>query len=266
VLVDGIPVSDTAAADDPVTPVAESRLDVLLPGAVLANPIDLLTGSAARSDDLLVFDAATVDDLARIAEVLDRLGRTAVAVGSAGLAKAVAARWVGSHPAPRPAPASRLLVTVSSLHPTALLQLAWLRHYLSRREDHDVQILTGPPERSDAAHATDIATQLAADVADPLQRSAYDGLVLVGGDGAAAVLDQLQVESVRIYSAVVPGAPDGRVVGGTADGLRLITKSGGFGGPDTLITIVQRLRSAHLASEAACAQPVSAYPNPKEDS
>jgi hypothetical protein len=62
----------------------------------------------------------------------------------------------------------------------------------------------------------------------------------------------------------VPGAPDGRVVGGTADGLRLITKSGGFGGPDTLITIVQRLRSAHLASEAACAQPVSAYlPQPE---
>jgi uncharacterized protein YgbK (DUF1537 family) len=253
VLVDGIPVSDTAAADDPVTPVAESRLDVLLPGAVLANPIDLLTGSAARSDDLLVFDAATVDDLARIAEVLDRLGRPAVAVGSAGLAKAVAARWGGSHPAPRPAPASRLLVTVSSLHPAALLQLARLRDYLSRCEDHDVQILTGPPERSDAAHATDIATQLAADVAGQLQKSAYDGLVLVGGDGAAAVLDQLQVESVRIYSAVVPGAPDGRVVGGTADGLRLITKSGGFGGPDTLITIVQRLRSAHLASEAACA-------------
>jgi hypothetical protein len=39
-----------------------NRLDVLLPGAVLANPIDLLTGSAARSDDLLVFDAAIVDD------------------------------------------------------------------------------------------------------------------------------------------------------------------------------------------------------------
>ena len=62
------------------------------------------------------------------------------------------------------------------------------------------------------------------------------------------------------------GAPNGRVVGGTADGLRLITKSGGFGVPDTLITIVQRLRSAHLAFEAACAQPVPAYPNPKEDS
>ena len=151
-----------------MTPVAESRLDVLLPGAV---PIDLLTGSAARSDDLLVFDAATVDDLARIAAVLDRLGRPAVAVGSAGLAKAVAARWGGSHPAPRPAPASRLLVTVSSLHPTALLPLARLRDYLSRCEDHDTQILTGPPERSDAAHATDIATQLAADVADQLQRS-----------------------------------------------------------------------------------------------
>jgi len=266
VLVDGIPVSATAAADDPVTPVAESRLDVLLPGAVLANPIDLLTAGAAQSDELLVFDAASVDDLARVADVLDRLGRPAVAVGSAGLAKAVAARWGGSHPAPHPAPAGRLLVAVSSLHPATLLQLARLRGYLSRCEDRDVQILTGPPERAVAGHATEIAAQLADDVAEEVRTSAYDGLVLVGGDGAAAILDQLQVESVRIYSAVVPGAPDGRVVGGPADRLRLVTKSGGFGGPDTLIAIVQRLRSAHLASEVAGAQPVSTHPNPREDS
>jgi uncharacterized protein YgbK (DUF1537 family) len=39
------------------------------------------------------------------------------------------------------------------------------------------------------------------------------------------------------------GCANGTVVGGPANGLRLITKSGGFGQPDTLTRIVDRLRS-----------------------
>ena len=37
----------------------------------------------------------------------------------------------------------------------------------------------------------------------------------------------------------------GRVVGGPADGLRIVTKSGGFGGAEALITIV---RATHIQS------------------
>jgi uncharacterized protein YgbK (DUF1537 family) len=218
-------------------------------------------------NDRFVCDAATDDDLARIAEVLDRLGRRAVAVGSAGLAQAVAAGWgAGIRRAPDPAPARRVLVAVSSLHPNALLQLAGLRAFLAGHDDLSVEVISSPAERASTGRASEIATQLAVEVADQVRTGAYDALVIVGGDGAAAVLDQLQVEAVQIRSALVPGAPDGRTVGGMADGLRLVTKSGGFGGPDTLITLVQRLRAAALPSEVSGAEPVPAHPNPKEDS
>jgi D-threonate/D-erythronate kinase len=267
VLVDGVPLARTAAADDPVTPVTESRLDVLLPGAVLADPLDVLAGRPDLDNDQFVCDAATDDDLARIAEVLDRLGRRAVAVGSAGLAQAVAAGWGGGiRRAPDPPPARRVLVAVSSLHPEALLQLAGLRAFLAGHDDPGVRVISSPAERAGTGRASEIATQLAVEVADQVRTGAYDALVIVGGDGAAAVLDQLQVEAVQIRSALVPGAPDGRAVGGMADGLRLVTKSGGFGGPDTLITLVQRLRAAALPSEVSGAEPVPARPNPKEDS
>ena len=61
------------------------------------------------------------------------------------------------------------------------------------------------------------------------ERSRTTALVLVGGDGAAAVLDRLDADGITIDGAIVPGCPTGIVVGGPADGLRLVTKSGGFG-------------------------------------
>jgi uncharacterized protein YgbK (DUF1537 family) len=67
--------------------------------------------------------------------------------------------------------------------------------------------------------------------------------VLVGGDGAAAILRRLAADRVVVDSMISTGSPTGTVVGGPADGLRLITKSGGFGQPDTLIRIVDRLRN-----------------------
>ena len=65
----------------------------------------------------------------------------------------------------------------------------------------------------------------------------------MGGDGAAAILDWLATDRILIDGAIIPGCPTGIVAGGPADGLRLVTKSGGFGDPDTLATITDRLRA-----------------------
>jgi D-threonate/D-erythronate kinase len=63
------------------------------------------------------------------------------------------------------------------------------------------------------------------------------------GDGAPpAILARLSTDRILIDGALSGGCPTGIVVGGTADGLRLVTKSGGFGTPDTLATITARLR------------------------
>ena len=66
---------------------------------------------------------------------------------------------------------------------------------------------------------------------------------MVGGDGAAAILDCVGADRIAIDGAIVAGCPSGIVHGGAADGLRLVTKSGGFGDPDTLATITTRLRA-----------------------
>ncbi|HZA72309.1 MAG TPA: nucleotide-binding domain containing protein [Propionibacteriaceae bacterium] len=87
------------------------------------------------------------------------------------------------------------------------------------------------------------AAALAARVSSALADPTYGALIIVGGDGAAAILAQLSTERILIDGAVSGGCPTGIVVGGTADGLRLVTKSGGFGTPDTLATITARLRA-----------------------
>ena len=278
VLVHGVPVAQTAAADDPVTPVTESRLDVLLPGAVRAHVPDLerlLRPEAAWSagrPELLVVDAATDDDLAHLAEALDRAGSGAVAVGSAGLAAALARRHGGAQARPRATSSRRVLVVVSSVHPQARLQVERLRERCAGDGDDDVEVITTPTERAPAGapapHATAIARRLADGVADRLATGTFDALVLVGGDGAAAVLDRLRADRVLIGSAVVPGAPEGRILGGPADGLRIVTKSGGFGDPDTLATLVRRLRDGPLpqrpSSPTASSRPAPAHPTSED--
>jgi uncharacterized protein YgbK (DUF1537 family) len=64
---------------------------------------------------------------------------------------------------------------------------------------------------------------------------------LIGGDGARAALARLGASGIRIEDSVVEGIPRGVIVGGTADGLRVFTKAGGFGGEDALVRAVERM-------------------------
>jgi uncharacterized protein YgbK (DUF1537 family) len=63
-------------------------------------------------------------------------------------------------------------------------------------------------------------------------------LVLSGGETAAAVLDAIGAGLLRVEGEVLPGLPLCRVVG--LPGFpAVITKSGGFGPPDTLLRLWQ---------------------------
>jgi D-threonate/D-erythronate kinase len=244
VLVAGVPVAATAAATDPVTPVLDSRLDRLVPGALATTLPTLGAGPDRRNgtgdgDDahVLFVDATTDADLDAVAACVDRLGPAWVAAGSAGLAAALARRWSGRRQASRAVPPSaRILVGVSSLHPVALGAVERLRATTAA----GVDVVTTPAVRADAAT---VAADFGARVAEQLVQAAYDAVVLVGGDGAAAALDRLGATAVTVHAALAPGVPIGTVVGGAAHGVRVVTTSGGFGDPDSLARVVDRLQS-----------------------
>jgi uncharacterized protein YgbK (DUF1537 family) len=105
-----------------------------------------------------------------------------------------------------------------------------------------------PNEHTAAVVAADFGDRVAAQLA----QSPYDVVVLVGGDGAAAVLDRIGATAVTVHSALAPGVPIGAIVGGAADGVRIVTTSGGFGDAESLVRIIDRLQAgAHRRKESS---------------
>ena len=70
----------------------------------------------------------------------------------------------------------------------------------------------------------------------------FDKLILIGGDTSIKVLNALGAKEVAIEGEVLPGIPIGRIIGGEWDGMKIITKAGGFGDRYTLVRIIKSIR------------------------
>jgi D-threonate/D-erythronate kinase len=225
-LVNGEPVERTAFGRDPVSPVATSDMAVLLPGSL----------------HITIADALTDADLTAIAASISAAGPSVIAVGSGGLAGALAATWGDRRPANaltaidviRKRKSSRILLQVSSLNPVSHAQVARLKAAFP-----DVVVLLPPSERRDPVA---VAESLAREFRVQIEREEWDILGLIGGDGARETLAQLGASGIRIVDSFVEGIPLGVVVGGEADGTPVFTKAGGFGSEDALVRCVERMK------------------------
>ena len=237
-LVKGEPVHRTAIGRDPVTPVLTSDMTVLLP----------------ESARITMPDAATDDDLLAIAVSIAAAGSSIVPVGSGGLAEALAEVWSSARVRLQPNSAprtdhtlfsrgknSRILLQLSSLNPVSHAQVLRLK---SAFPDVVVisppEVLASPQGRPSPA---DVAADLARQFADLFGREHFDAIGLIGGDGARATLEELGASGIRIVDSLVEGIPLGVVTGGSADGLPVFTKAGGFGAEDALVRCVERIRA-----------------------
>lgn len=66
-------------------------------------------------------------------------------------------------------------------------------------------------------------------------------LILTGGDTARGVCSALGGRGLDVQREAAPGIPISLLDGGRWDGLPIVTKAGGFGGPDTLAQVVKVL-------------------------
>jgi uncharacterized protein YgbK (DUF1537 family) len=67
-----------------------------------------------------------------------------------------------------------------------------------------------------------------------------DGLVLSGGETAAAFCRATGGEAIELVCEPLPGLVLGRWVGGAADGLPVVTKAGAFGQERTLAALYEQ--------------------------
>ena len=91
-----------------------------------------------------------------------------------------------------------------------------------------------------------VATIMAEAVAGIVNSNRLAGLFLSGGDIAAAVCRSLSVSAIRVHGEVEPGVPAGELIGGKGEGIRVVTKAGGFGTEATLVKSILYLEKGHL--------------------
>ncbi|GAB2517871.1 four-carbon acid sugar kinase family protein [Paramicrobacterium agarici] len=280
-LVNNVPVHETPIGRDPVTPVTTSAVTDLLAGSTrVARSANVslrdALEAASASSSVLTVDASTEADIAELAEAITSLGSRAIPVGSAGLALNLAAAWGDDLVASTPpkARASSVVLVASSLHDVTLEQVdalsdarsdvVVLRPSLQQILDSDararwhdsvseagarpapVTIIAAPTERESQASSRSAASDRIADSLAQAARSlvAHDSgvsLVLMGGEGARAVLATLGAERVNIHRAIREGIPIGTIEGGVANGATVVTKAGGFGARTDISDIVSEL-------------------------
>ncbi len=249
-LVDGVPVHAGPAGRDPIRPVRDASIANPLAAAGLTVKMIRAGDDLAMADGLvLVADATTEADLAHIANAVRPHLADLVLCGSPGLLEAL----LPARPRPCPvdvAVAMPVLVVAGSLHPTTRAQLTALAaagvpvhttaepaHRLAALlASHPVVALT-TPELPDPE--TDHLRLLAAIAADCARGLPEFGLVLTGGDTAREVALALGSSRILSRGTVAAGIPVGVLRG--PNSCLVITKAGGFGAPDSLITVTQAL-------------------------
>jgi uncharacterized protein YgbK (DUF1537 family) len=163
-------------------------------------------------------------ELATVAGATD-----ALLVGSSGLARRIAGPPVARRPIARAASA---LVVAGSPAQTTRRQLERLPHTMD---------VSAPPKRNRdrGQAATELAERLG--VGDKPEL-----LVVTGGQTARLVCARLRATGVALLGEVQPGLPFGRLHGGSWDGVLLVTKAGGFGGPNALLDALRLLGPSSL--------------------
>ena len=250
-LVQGVPVSETEFARDPVSPVRESSLRALL-------------GSAA-TPQVEIADAMNEADLETAVARMAAQGGPWVAVGSGALARPVAAQLYSAaakHASPpRSAIGGPILFVGGSAHRANREQAA----ELARIGDIDVhQVTIADPNRTVVAAATeslrtrggatilleerrtesDVALRAIVSVAAELIARAEVARVFVtGGETAFALCGRLGIASLQFEAEIEAGLSVSSAV--TSRGpMRLAVKPGGFGDAHTWVRAWRALQAA----------------------
>jgi len=253
---------DRAGAWRPAGPPLPDALQALgVPARLIASPAEL------EGEGVLVCDAATDADLAAVAEAGSRLARrfpgALLWCGSAGLARAVAGR---PPPTVRPRLAP-VLIVVGSDHAQSRAQIESFAEAYPAQRVEIAEITPGLPGRVSAVLHVSGAALVSfrlGDSLDPPQmmqriRAALakflpaverpGGLIVAGGETLRAICEVLGAERLMVVGEIRAGIPAATLIGGLWDGLQVLSKSGAFGKPRTLVNLAAAIMPAASTPE-----------------
>lgn len=283
-LLDGTPLARSAAASDPVNPVRVSRAGNLLTAGTGLTAAELhldaldgdddsladaLAASLAKAD-VTVADAATDADLDRLAGAAARVRErfADIVVVDSGPFSADYCDALGITAG---SPRSTVLIVVGSPAETTRRQLETAKrgggtrlHLAAERLTPDDLAgsvistidrcvpVTGwhvpsPARHIDRAWAEQVPAWLAAATLQVLSARPVAGLLVSGGEVAAAVLDALGARGLDVVTEVQPLVVAGRIIGGRWDQLPIVTKGGLVGDDNAITASIGHLHGMHEA-------------------
>jgi uncharacterized protein YgbK (DUF1537 family) len=270
----GTPLSQTEFGAQIATDDLIELFEPLEPGCTLRPiPLETVRLGASRLEHEMrgaesgvwVADAETDADLDALAQAGLAAG-VQVFCGSAGLANALARTFSGDNHGSgwqkagslTTAHAGPVTVVVGTRSPQAALQVEYacqagalrleppldylklgergaLRDWLENNAGKmDQELIITTVGMAEVAPGGQVAARLAEAAVEVVRRAHPQGLMMTGGDTAAAVFSALGCRLVELLDEVEPGMAWGRMAGGELPGLAVITRAGSFGQTDSL--------------------------------
>jgi len=211
---------------------------------------DEMRQAVADGTQVLLADGASQEDLRKVVGAGARLPGRVLWVGSAGLAMELA-----KHFQPGPvSPAGDLadgdgpvVFCIGSDHPVTVAQ----EEFLLRQTDAvavNVNRASVDSAREALRERRDIVLRIHRGVTTEFEFRDFflalaglpiAAMLMSGGDTGAMICRALRVNAIHLNGEIVIGLPWGVASGGVAHGMRVATKSGGFGAQDALIRVAE---------------------------
>lgn len=276
--INGLPIQSSAfggqSAPTSLLDIFANDLDlpvIHLPlGLVRQHPNAVCEWLRADEDGILVADAETDADLDVLAHAAAR-SNLQVLCGAAGFARRLAlALPQGRNRSAPPQATKPILIVAGSMHAATARQLQVLSEsgaaviQLSQEAIDDpgssladtleavaaslasgrtTAVTTAGLNPSSSGERT-VASRLAEVATSPQVREHAGGMVLTGGDVAAAVCSALHARGIALGGEVYAGQPWGRLIGGEMPDLPVATKAGSFGRDQALRACAEFLQGA----------------------
>jgi uncharacterized protein YgbK (DUF1537 family) len=295
--VNGVPISESEFAVDPIKPVMTSFIPDLLRQQTRRTicHIDLqVIRQGAKSVEksineyivssptapIIVLDAARELDLQTINEAANTFSQPFLWAGSAGIANYIQLtkkttsqlQSTGSTQRIHPYSSSPILLVAGSLSPVTHRQIDYVKEIHSFEEWilSEELLLTSPSNKAwvdtlnkygvealQRGHLIlrtsiirnanprispdQITSTMGKIVLGLLEQVRVRGLILTGGDVAAAALKAVGARGILVTGEIEPGIPFGEIRSGIVNGVAVVTKAGAFGSNQALDHAIQKL-------------------------
>ena len=269
----GIRITETEIGKDPKKPVTQDNLKQMLSGVfeeriVHLNLYRVRDGFSLDEARIYTFDAENNNDLLQIIQTAKQTGKRILWVGTAAMADNIMRSLEETAPAlcvcgSISEAEKQGMQLVQVLIPELLAGKANIAFYVERcaaslATGRDTVLLSSASyDRYEVTRSLEVGKEKGMQLPDignftqdvlgeiameVLKRVKVSGVFLTGGDTSIGFLQKAKANGSYILEEIAVGIPKMEIIGGSFDGLLVVTKAGAFGKDDAIVYGMRKLK------------------------